>query len=157
LQCSIGMRVLVLDDDPLTAFTLLRLFAVRGIQVVSVSTADAAERAVEAERFDALLVDAQADPTGGARLFARARELHPGISLFLVSDRKQPAGRAGADIYYIEKPWDGFFVVDIVRARCAGEPITAGASGRLRSQDDRPTVNIRPIRSRRISSDTAAH
>src|SRR5687768_7860038 len=125
------MRVLVLDDDPLTAFTLLRLFAVRGIQVVSVSTADAAERAIEEERFDALLVDAQAVPAGGKHLFARARELHAGISLFLVSDRKAADdNREESDIYYIEKPWDGFFVVDIVRARCAGEPITAGASGR---------------------------
>ncbi len=151
------MRVLVLDDDPLTAFTLLRLFAVRGIQVVSVSTADAAEKAIEAERFDALLVDAQSDPASGKRLFARARELHTGISLFLVSDRKAAgANRDDSDIYYIEKPWDGFFVVDIVRARCAGEPITAGASGRLRTQDDRPTINIRPIRSRRISADSAA-
>lgn len=147
----------MLDDDPLTAFTLLRLFAVRGIQVVSVSTAEAAERAIEAERFDALLVDAQAVPAAGKPLFSRARELHAGISLFLVSDRKAADGnREDADIYYIEKPWDGFFVVDIVRARCAGEPITAGASGRLRSQDDRPTVNIRPIRSRRISAETAA-
>ena len=150
------MRVLVLDDDALTAFTLLRLFAVRGIQVVSVSTVEAAEKAIAAERFDALLVDTQADQSGGARLFARARELHPAISLFLVSDRKHAANRDNADIYYIEKPWDGFFVVDIVRARCAGEPITAGASGRLRTQDDRPTINIRPIRSRRISAESTA-
>jgi DNA-binding response OmpR family regulator len=140
------MRVLVLDDDPLTAFTLSRLFAVRAIGVTTVATADAAERALESERFDALLVDSQADHAKGLRLFARARELDAAIALFLIGDRAAGAGREDADIYYIEKPWDGFFVVDIVRTRCAGERVPAGLGGAARTQDDRPTVNIKPIR-----------
>lgn len=151
------MRVLVLDDDPLTAFTLRRLFALRGIQVVSTATAEAAERALEAERFDALLVDAQADQASGLRLFARARQLDAAMSLFLVGDRAGAAGRReDSDIYYIEKPWDGFFLVDIVRARCAGDR-AAAASGRLRTPDDRPTVDMRPMRKvRRSAPETAA-
>lgn len=140
------MRVLVLDDDPLTAFTLSRLFAVRAIGVTTVATADAAERALESERFDALLVDSLADQAKGLRLFARARALDAEISLFLIGERAAGAGREDADIYYIEKPWDGFFVVDIVRTRCAGERVPAGAGGVGRTQDDRPTVNIKPIR-----------
>ena len=140
------MRVLVLDDDPLTAFTLSRLFAVRAIGVTTVATADAAEQALETERFDALLVDSQADHAKGLRLFARARELDAAISLFLVGDRAAGAGREDADIYYIEKPWDGFFVVDVVRMRCSRERVPAGSGGRPRTQDDRPTVNIKPIR-----------
>ena len=151
------MRVLVLDDDPLTAFTLAKLFAIRGIQVVSVSTADAAERSIQRERFDAVLVDAQADGANGLRVLARARQLHADISLFLLSDQVAEDRREDADIYYIEKPWDGFFVVDIVRARAGGEPVTAGASGRLRVQDERPTVDIRPMRKeRRPVRDSAA-
>lgn len=140
------MRVLVLDDDPLTAFTLSRLFAVRAIQVTTVATAEAAERILECQRFDALLVDSQADHAKGLRLFARARELDAAISLFLLGDRAAGAGRDGDDIYYIEKPWDGFFVVNIVRTRCAGEQVPASTGGRPRTQDDRPTVNIKPIR-----------
>ncbi|HEU5057734.1 MAG TPA: response regulator [Kofleriaceae bacterium] len=150
------MRVLVLDDDPLTAFTLERLFAARGLEVVAVPTTEAAERAIETDRFDALLVDAQADQGKGVRLFPRARRLEGPMSLFLVSDRRapRPVGE-DADIYYIEKPWDGFFVVDIVRARCAGERIIAGASGRLRMQDERPTVDLRPMRRVRRASGEA--
>lgn len=153
------MRVLVLDDDPLTASSLARIFAVRGIQVVSVSTAAAAERTIEAERFDAILVDARADHAKGLRLFDRARQVDAGISLFLVSDRVDPGGRADSDIYYIEKPWDGFFVVDIVRARCAGDPVAAGgATRRSGARDERPTANIGPIRAhgRRRRASTAA-
>lgn len=148
------MRVLVLDDDPLTACTLAKLFAIRGIQAVSVPTAEVAERTVECERFDAVLVDAQADRAKGLRVLAKARELDAGISLFVLTDRGPEGGRLDADIYYIEKPWDGFFVVDIVRARCSGERIAAGASGRLRVQDERPTVDIRPMR--RTVRDSAA-
>jgi DNA-binding response OmpR family regulator len=151
------MRVLVLDDDPLTSFTLSRLFAVRAIGVTAVATADAAERALESERFDALLVDSQADHAKGLRLFARARELDAEISLFLIGERAAGAGREDADIYYIEKPWDGFFVVDIVRTRCAGERVPAGQGGAARTQDDRPTVNIKPIRKQpRQARETAA-
>lgn len=151
------MRVLLLDDDPLTAFTLARLFAARGIQVVSVTTAEAAERSLDSERFDALLVDAQADHAKGLRLLARARDLDAAPALFLVGDRPAGEGRDGADIYHIEKPWDGFFVVDIVRARVGGERIPPHAGGgRYRPADDRPTVNLRPIRSGRLARDSAA-
>jgi DNA-binding response OmpR family regulator len=140
------MRVLILDDDPLTSFTLARLFAIRGIQAVSVSSAEAAERAFERERFDAVLVDAQADQAKGLRVLARARQLDAGISLFVLSDREPDGGAGDSDIYYIDKPWDGFFLLDIVRARCDGERVV-----RAGVQDDRPTVQMRPVRNHRRS------
>jgi len=134
--------VLVLDDDPLTSFTLARLFAIRGIQVVSVSSAEAAERTLEGERFDALLVDAQADQAKGLRVLAQARRTDAAISLYVLSDRDPRDVRVDSDIYYIEKPWDGFFLVDLVRARMSGERPAAVR----RVQDDRPTVEMRPMR-----------
>jgi DNA-binding response OmpR family regulator len=148
------MRVLVLDDDPLTAFTLARLFAIRGIQVVSVSSAEAAERSLERERFDAFIVDAQADQAKGLRVIAHARTKDAGISLFVLSDRRPDDPRANSDICYIEKPWDGFFLIDLVRARATGERRAATAP----VQDDRPTVQMRPIRKdRRALRDSAGH
>jgi len=144
------MRVLVLDDDPLTAFALSRLFAMRGVQVVTVATAEAAERTLESGQFDALLVDAQADQAKGLRVLALARRLKGGIALFVVSNGTPDGGSpADADIYYIEKPWDGLFLVDAVRARCDGDSLGEGASGRLGRQEERPTVDIRPTRKER--------
>lgn len=154
------MRVLVLDDDPLTAFTLARLFAIRGIQVVTVSSADAAERTLDRERFDAFLVDAQADHAKGLRVLARARQLDAGISLFVLSDREPEHGPGESDIYYLEKPWDGVFVVDIVRARSSGELVGLAEQRRIRAaaQDDRPTVQMRPVRThRRAVRESAGH
>jgi DNA-binding response OmpR family regulator len=136
------MRVLVLDDDPLTSFTLARLFAIRGIQVVSVSSANAAERTLQRERFDAFVVDAQADQAKGLRVLAQTRHADAGISLFILGDRPPEEIQVDADICYIEKPWDGFFLVDLVRARSTGERRTP----RSHVQDDRPTVEMRPMR-----------
>jgi DNA-binding NtrC family response regulator len=150
------MRVLVLDDDPLTALTLARLFAIRGIQVVTVSTAEAAERTIQRERFDALVVDVQADQAKGLRLLDKARRMDAGISLFALSDR-EPEGRPQSDIYYIEKPWDWLFVVDIVRTGRPGErKVTQLARCRSRARDERPTAEMRPKRRhRRPVRDTA--
>ncbi len=136
------MRVLVLDDDPLTALTLARLFAIRGIQVVAVASADAAERTLERERFDALLVDAQADQAKGLRLLTHIRASNAEISLFVLGDRGENETRRDSDICYIEKPWDGFFLVNLVRARATGEHRIPAAH----VQEDRPTVQLRPMR-----------
>jgi DNA-binding response OmpR family regulator len=143
------MRVLVLDDNPLTAFTLARLFAIRGAQVVTVATAEAAERTIERKRFDALVVDAEADKAKGLRLLDRARRLDAGISLFALTDREpEPSGES--DIYYIEKPCDGMFVVDLVRTWRPGErKVVQLAPGRSRAREDRPTAELRPKRRRR--------
>ena len=146
--------MLVLDDDPLTSFTLARLFAIRGIQVVSVSSAEAAERTLECERFDAFLVDAQADQAKGLQVLAKARRADAAISLYVLGDRDEQDTRLGSDIYYIEKPWDGFFLVDLVRARMSGEQRPPPVRG---VQDDRPTVEMRPMRKdRRPLRDSAA-
>ena len=60
------MRVLVVDDDPLTSSSLARLFAIRRMEVVSVSTVKSAEERLDREKFDAVVVDAQVDQAKGA-------------------------------------------------------------------------------------------
>ena len=140
------MRVLVVDDDPLTSYSLARLFAIRRVEVVSVATVKTAEERLECEQFDAVVVDAQVDQAKGLRVLAKARLVDARIALFLLGDTA-PEGREVSDIYHIEKPWDGFFVVDIVRARCGGE-VSRKERGKPTVQDERPTVELRPMRLR---------
>ena len=70
-----GVRLLLGDDDPDTRDIIERVLARRGADVVAVPSAAAALQAVEASRFDVLLVDVMMPGMDGYDLMRKIRAM----------------------------------------------------------------------------------
>ncbi|PXX63335.1 LuxR family two component transcriptional regulator [Nocardia tenerifensis] len=83
------MRVMIAEDDALLREGLVLLLSTAGIEVVAaVDNADDFLAAVAADRPDAVVVDIRLPPTftdDGLRAAVRARELHPGLPVLVLS------------------------------------------------------------------------
>ncbi|ASF10477.1 MULTISPECIES: response regulator transcription factor [Nocardia] len=83
------MRVMIAEDDALLREGLVLLLSTAGIEVVAaVGNADDFLAAVAADRPDAVVVDIRMPPTftdDGLRAAVRARELHPGLPVLVLS------------------------------------------------------------------------
>ncbi|MFI6869322.1 response regulator [Nocardia sp. NPDC050406] len=83
------MRVMIAEDDALLREGLALLLNTAGIEVVAaVDNADDFLKAVAADRPDAVVVDVRLPPTftdDGLRAAVRAREIHPGLPVLVLS------------------------------------------------------------------------
>ncbi|UGT57025.1 response regulator [Nocardia asteroides] len=83
------MRIMIAEDDALLREGLVLLLSTAGIEVVAaVDNADDFLAAVAAQRPDAVVVDVRLPPTftdDGLRAAVRARELHPGLPVLVLS------------------------------------------------------------------------
>ncbi|WP_378736400.1 response regulator [Nocardia brasiliensis] len=83
------MRVMIAEDDALLREGLVLLLSTAGIEVVAaVDNADDFLAAVAADRPDAIVVDVRLPPTftdDGLRAAVRARKLHPGLPVLVLS------------------------------------------------------------------------
>ncbi|WP_069165890.1 response regulator [Nocardia altamirensis] len=83
------MRVMIAEDDALLREGLVLLLSTAGIDVVAaVDNADDFLTAVAADRPDAVVVDIRLPPTftdDGLRAAVRAREIHPGLPVLVLS------------------------------------------------------------------------
>ncbi|MEV0078265.1 response regulator transcription factor [Nocardia neocaledoniensis] len=83
------MRIMIAEDDALLREGLVLLLSTAGIEVVAaVDNADDFLAAVAAERPDAVVVDVRLPPTftdDGLRAAVKARELHPGLPVLVLS------------------------------------------------------------------------
>ncbi|WP_227998128.1 response regulator [Nocardia australiensis] len=83
------MRVMIAEDDALLREGLVLLLNTAGIEVVAAAdNADDFLAAVSADRPDAIVVDVRLPPTftdDGLRAAVRARELHPGLPVLVLS------------------------------------------------------------------------
>ncbi len=83
------MRIMIAEDDALLREGLVLLLSTAGIEVVAaVDNADDFLVAVAAERPDAVVVDVRLPPTftdDGLRAAVKARELHPGLPVLVLS------------------------------------------------------------------------
>ncbi|MEV6430021.1 response regulator transcription factor [Nocardia sp. NPDC051463] len=83
------MRVMIAEDDALLREGLVLLLSTAGIEVVAaVDNADDFLAAVAADRPDAVVVDVRLPPTftdDGLRAAVRARALHPGLPVLVLS------------------------------------------------------------------------
>ncbi|WP_433761089.1 response regulator [Nocardia sp. CA-135398] len=83
------MRVMIAEDDTLLREGLVLLLTTAGIEVAAAfDNADDFLAAVAADRPDAVVVDIRLPPTftdDGLRAAVRARELHPGLAVLVLS------------------------------------------------------------------------
>lgn len=103
-----GLRILVVDDDPSTLWVLEKLFALEGHTVeVAGSGREAIERLQggETQPFDVLVTDLVMPDMLGTQLIEAARTMVPEIRPVIVSGHRRDL-RVGADVSWVEKPLD---------------------------------------------------
>lgn len=95
---SSGLRVLVVDDEPLIRWSLAETLADAGHHVVEAGDAQAAVRAVtEAVRpFDAVLLDFRLPDSNDLSLLSRLRLLAPGSRIIMMTAFGTPETTQGA-------------------------------------------------------------
>lgn len=104
------MRVLLIEDDALVASGILAGLHLHGATVDHVTTARAAQHAVETERFDMLVLDLGLPDEDGMALLSRLRAVGHSLPILVLTARDaiehRVAGlQAGADDYLL-KPFD---------------------------------------------------
>jgi diguanylate cyclase (GGDEF)-like protein len=120
------MRVLVVDDDPISLRILTTVVQTTGHECVGARDGDTAWQVLSTDRFDVVVSDLQMPGLDGLELCRRIREQEGYTYVVLVTSRSEPdealrGMRAGADDY-LTKPID----VAALRLRMvAAERVTA--------------------------------
>jgi DNA-binding NtrC family response regulator len=104
------MRVLVVDDERKMGVILLDALREAGHEAVALSSSREALETLEKEGFDLLVTDLKMAPPDGLELLRRAREMHPGMAVILMTayasaQTAVEAMKAGAYDYLI-KPFE---------------------------------------------------
>jgi DNA-binding response OmpR family regulator len=104
------MRILLIEDDPMIGRNLDRALTQAGMAVDWVRTAADCEAAIDAQRYDLLLLDLGLPDGSGLGLLGLARERRIDTPVVIVTARDDVATRiagldAGADDYVV-KPFD---------------------------------------------------
>ncbi len=120
-----GVRILVVDDDPSMARTLVDIFTVKGHQAEAVqSGAEALER-IRAGSYDCVLSDIKMPGINGVELYRAIRQMEPELPVVLMSayaaDRLVREGLEEGVLACLAKPLDihlllGFFAA--LREEC---------------------------------------
>jgi sigma-B regulation protein RsbU (phosphoserine phosphatase) len=135
------MRVLIADDQPDLLDALRLLLKSEGIEMEAVTSPEAAIAALEARRYDLLLMDLNytGDTTSGAEgidLLARVQAIDSSLPIIVMTgwgsvDIAVETMRRGVRDF-VQKPWDNAALVATLRSE-----INAGRERRRRAEDDR--------------------
>ncbi len=112
-----GLRILVVDDDPSTLWVLEKLFALEGHSVETAANGhEALERLEcrESQPFDVLVTDLVMPDMPGTKLIEAARSLVPAIRSVVVSGHKRDV-LVGEDVSWVEKPLDVDALLETIR------------------------------------------
>lgn len=112
-----GLRILVVDDDPSTLWVLEKLFALEGHSVETAANGyEALERLEASERqpFDVLVTDLVMPDMPGTKLIEAARTIVPAIRPIVVSGHKRDLC-VGEDVCWVEKPLDVDVLLETIR------------------------------------------
>jgi CheY-like chemotaxis protein len=125
---GLGLRLLVVDDEPSICQVLTLLLTPHGITVVTALTGAEARTRLAAERFDVLLVDLRLRDVRGDIFFRSAVETDPSLqdrTLFMTGDISTEAERliAATNCPYLRKPFDVTLALQAIAAR-AGLALT---------------------------------
>jgi len=125
---GLGLRLLVVDDEPSICQVLTLLLAPHGVTVVSALTGADARALLATERFDVLLLDLRLRDVRGDILFRSAVEANPSLqdrTLFMTGDISTEAERliAATNCPYLRKPFDVTLALQAIAAR-AGLALT---------------------------------
>ena len=125
---GLGLRLLVVDDEPSICQVLTLLLAAHGITVVTALTGAEARAHLASARFDVLLLDLRLRDVRGDILFRSAVETNPSLqdrTLFMTGDISAEAERliAATNCPYLRKPFDVTLALQAIAAR-AGLALT---------------------------------
>ena len=114
------MRILIVEDDPLLADGLAQLLRGAGYTADYVGSAEQAESALAAEKFDLLVLDIGLPGMDGLELLSRLRARHNPIGVLMLTardtlDDRLHGLREGADDYLV-KPFGAGELLARVRA-----------------------------------------
>lgn len=103
-------RILIVDDDPLMAMTLVDIVRLKGYDAESAQTGYDALRQLAERHFDCVLTDIKMPGISGVELFQELRLIHPGLPVIFMTaypadDLMQPGLDEGA-IAILTKPLD---------------------------------------------------
>jgi DNA-binding NtrC family response regulator len=120
----LGLKILIVDDEPSVVHALGVLFDVHGIPSLSASSPDGAMQAISREQIGVVLQDMNfgADKTSGeqgVRLFHRIREVDPDLPVVLMTawaslETAVQLIKEGANDY-LAKPWEDDKLVVTIR------------------------------------------
>lgn len=119
---DLGLRLLVVDDEPSICQVLTLLLGSHGIAVVTALSGGEARAQLAASRFDVLLIDLRLRDVRGDVLFREIAESNPCLqdrTLFMTGDISVEAERliAATNCPYLRKPFDITLAVQAVAAR----------------------------------------
>ena len=122
-----GVRLLLVDDEPMVRHVFRRWLVAEGASVVDADSAPAAfDKLSEGERFDAIISDYRMPGLSGAELAAWTRRRWPDLPVLLFSGLPELA--LGGD-RVVEKPVRGAELTAAVLALLRGRAVTV-RSGR---------------------------
>jgi two-component system, cell cycle sensor histidine kinase and response regulator CckA len=101
-------KVLVVDDDEAVATLVSRMLVRRGYATRVANRGVEAERILEGEEVDAIVVDLRMPGMTGAELVTRARDRHPRVrAIYMTAFAGDRSGlpRGEADAALLEKPF----------------------------------------------------
>ena len=127
-----GLRVLVVEDEPLLRSGLESFAALRGFSVVAVSNGDAALAALEQTSVDAIVCDLRMPGMDGAALHEILRRDRPGLAartVFVTGDVTGRVARGGAIARQpvLMKPFSLDQLEEVLVAVLRGQPVTLSA------------------------------
>lgn len=111
-------KTLIVDDDASLLDAIERAFAEAGEEVVAASSFDEARRALQTDRFDALITDVRLGEFNGLQLAVMGRDTHPDMRIVVFSGFDDPVLRTEADHVgadYLVKPVTGTRLLEVVR------------------------------------------
>jgi two-component system, NtrC family, response regulator HydG len=120
-----GGRVLIVEDDRDLSDSLSDVLAGEGLQVSVAYDGPAAIESVQQQRFDVMVLDLKLPLLGGLEVFRRARTLHPGLTVIIISGyAREMCGAIDQMLSesartFLEKPVDPAGLVALIRNVCA--------------------------------------
>lgn len=100
-----GLRVLLVDDDPMILRSARRMLTRRGSQVLESRTFDAALEVAATHQVDAALVDVRLGTFDGVALARRLRAVQPALRVVLMTGGDPQSVGAPDDIEVLHKPF----------------------------------------------------
>ena len=129
-----GLRILVVDDEPMLRSVLERFAALRGFTIVAAATGDAALQTLEHTSVDAIVCDLRMPVMDGAALYAILRRDRPGLAartVFMTGDVSGGATRASAigRQPVLTKPFSLDRLEEVLVALVRGQPVPPQSVG----------------------------
>ncbi len=112
-----GLRILVVDDEPIPRNFAARLLASVG-EVVVASDPGEALRCLDLGRIDLVVTDGEMPGMGGAGLIVEVRQRWPDVPCMMVSGNISPERRKWLEscgIPYLEKPYRAQALLEAVQ------------------------------------------